>query len=182
MPCNLAVLDFLCVRTSVLKQLQGWASDPGSTGFIYLTPQNLHYIFCEYVRRFEEETGWVIDPDTYDLATFSRLIFELYWDGMCTYGVWDPAFPPTRLEDAQRVAAWSEESINAIVFQALKEARKKTNYLNRYRSSLHGGYGRKNWDPVSVTKPVVSRRENQFRYNYTQIGSCANRYPVIEGE
>ena len=177
MPCQLQVLDFLCVRSSVLKQLQGWASDPGSTGYLFLTPQNLHYIFCEYVRRYEEETGWVIDPDTYSLDTFSRLIFELYWDGMCVYGNWDPLVPPTRLEDAQRVATWTEQSINAIVFQALKEARKKTNYLNRLRDPT---YGRKSWDPVSVVKPVVSRRENQFRYNFTQIGSCANKYPVID--
>lgn len=178
MPCNLAVLDFLCVRSSVLKQLRGWASDPGnSTSWLFLTPQNLHYIFCEYVRRFEEETGWEIDSDTYSLDTFSRLIFELYWDGMCKYTSWDPAYPPTRLEDAQRVAVWTEESINAIVFQALKEARKKTNYLSRYRDPT---YGRKNWTPVEVVKPVVSRRENQFRYNFKEMGSCAPRYPVID--
>lgn len=180
MPCCLEVLDFLCVRSSVLKQLQGWASDPNSTGFLFLSPQNLQYIFCEYVRRYEAETGWIIDPATYDLATYSRLIFELYWDGMCRYASWDPLVPPTRLQDAQLVAQWSDDAINAIVFQALKEARKKTNYLNRYRSALHGGYGRKTWDPVSVSKPVVSRRENQFRYNYTQLGSCANKYPVID--
>lgn len=177
MPCTLDVLDFQCVRSSVLKQIQGLASDPGSTGYLYLTPQNLHYMFCEYVRRFEQETGWVLDADTYALDVFSRLIYELYYDGMCKYGSWDPRYPPTRLEDAQRVAEWTEESIRAIVFQALKEARKKTNYLTRYRDPT---YGRKMWDPITVTKPGATRRENGYRYNFTQIGATNYRYPVID--
>ena len=177
MPCNLGVLDFQCVRTSIFKQIQGLASYPPSTGLLFLTPQNLHYIFCEYVRRYESETGWIIDPDTYDFATFSRLMFELYWDGMCKYCSWDPRNPPTRLEDAENVAQWTEESINALVFQAIKDTRKKTNWLTRLRDPK---YGRAMWDPITVAKPKVARLENNYRYNYTQIGATNYRYPVID--
>lgn len=177
MPCTLVPNDFTCVRSSVYRQLQGLAANQ-PIGDLFLTVDNLHYIFCEYVRRVETETGFALDCDTYSLDAYSRLIFELYWDGMCKYMASNyPPPGPTRLQVAQMVNEWTQASINALVFAALKEYRKKANYLSRLRDPL---YGKSIWNPLHIAKPSASRLENSYRFNFTQIGATNYRYPVID--
>lgn len=172
MPCTLPLEAFECVRTFIWSRpegvLTGRASD-NPLGALYMTPQNLRYIFCEYVKRFEHETGWVIDADSHRLDAFSALMYDAYVTGMCRYM---PTRDATRVERAKLVQQWNEDTIKSIVFEALKEARKKVNYLRRARDPL---YGRRTWNPVHVAKPSVSRIENSYRFAYTQLG--ANKYP-----
>lgn len=174
MPSPFVVDDFEAVRVSVLKQLQGMAAMTPMVE-LFITPANLHYIFAQYVERVERETGFALDNDTHSLDTFSRLVFELVWDGMCHYDV--KRHGETRLDMAARCAQWDEESIEALVFAALKEWRKKANYLRRRRDPM---YGKRMWDPITVVHPRVSRTENSFRWNYSQIGANHYKHPVID--
>lgn len=156
------VADFEPVRRSVLCQLVGRGFD-NWIGSLYLNVSNLHYIFHQYIRRYENETGWQVDPQTHRLDSFSALMFDAYLMGMCKYQA--PLDAP-RMHVAQLVNQWNEDTINGIVFEALKETRKKVNYLRRARDPL---YGRRSWNPIQVTKPRVEKVENSYRYAYRNM-------------
>lgn len=172
MPCRLSVEEFDQVRRGVFNLLAGRAYD-NPLGDLFLTPQNLQYIFCEYVRRYENETGWQIDADSHRLDSFTALMYDAYMLGMCKYL---PSADWTRLDNARAVQQWNEDSINSILFEALKETRKKVNYLRRARDPL---YGRRTWNSVQMTKPHVAKRENAYRYAYEHIARSKRPYTMM---
>ncbi len=166
--------DFEPVRTSVLKQLaqNAWESE---LGYLFLTPFNLHYIFCEYVARVQAETGFVLDPLTFAPDIYSRLIYEMYIDGVCRYENFNG--DKSRLEQALLVERWNQDTIGALVFEALKLQRKKVNWLRRVRDPF---YGMKEFCSIQLAKPFVSRYENSMRWAYSQIGVNKQSHPVLD--
>lgn len=168
MPCTLTPDAFECVRETVWSVPEGILTGRAAynpLGELFMTPQNLHYIFCEYVDRFERETGWVIDADTHRLDAFAALIFDAYMAGRCKYL---PKKGMSRFEQAALVQQWNEDTIGAIVFDALKEARKKANYLRRARDPHYGKRG--DVAPLHIAKPSVAKMEDAWRFNYAQMG------------
>lgn len=163
MPLKYSVQDFESVRRSVYSLCIGRGYDSLLQG-LFLTPENLYYIFSEYVRLFEEETGWEIDCETQQLNAFAAIIFDAYVTGMCKYSM--PNKDASKLEKAQLVQAWNQETINSMVFDAVKEARKKTNWLRRARDPL---YGRRTLNPVQVANTRVAKVENGWRCKITEM-------------
>jgi hypothetical protein len=159
MPTNFQTRDFESVRKAVFCLCEGRAIDSPLQG-LFLLPENLEYIFREYVRLFEEETGWAIDPQTQELNAFAALIFDAYANGVCKFGM--PNKNATRLEKALLINQWNQETINSMVFDAVKEARKKTNWLRRARDPM---YGRRDINPIHAANAKVARIENGWRCN-----------------
>lgn len=161
-PVTMPISKFECVRDTVRSLLVGRAVD-NQLGPLFLSTPNLHFIFYEYIRRYENETGWIIDPQTHRLDSFSSLIYDAYLMGMCKY---QPFLGATRAEKAELVNRWNEDTIGCIVFEALKESRKKVNWLRRARDPL---YGRRSFNPIQLTKPSVEKIEDSWRYAYRNI-------------
>lgn len=166
---RLTVESFECVRRGVQSMLAGNAFE-NPLEALFLNPNNLQYIFYEYVRRYQNETGWQIDDETHRLDAFTQLIHDAYITGMCKYNVKKTA---TRIERAEKVQQWNEDTINAILFEAIKETRKKVNYLRRVRDPL---YGQQSWDPITLAKCNVDKIENRYRSTYRSM-SRAKKLP-----
>ena len=164
----LTVDSFDFVRRGVQSLLAGHALHNNLEG-LYLSPGNLQYIFNEYVRRYENETGWQIDDQTHRLDAFTQLIHDAYVTGMCKYRAPKDS---SRIAQAEIVQQWNEDTINAIVFEAVKETRKKVNYLRRARDPL---YGRRTWNPIHLAKPSVEKMEDGFRFAYREQSKA--KYP-----
>lgn len=160
--------SFECVRRGVRSLLAGRAVD-NDLGPLFLSAGNLQYIFEEYTRRYEHETGWQIDDQTHRLDAFTQLMYDAYLTGMCKY---QPPLNASRIERAQLVQRWNEDTINAIVFEAIKETRKKVNYLRRARDPL---YGRRTWNPIQLAKPSVAKIEDSYRFAYRE--QSRTKYP-----
>jgi hypothetical protein len=150
MPC---IEDFRCVTSSVLSQLaqNAWESD---MGYLYLQPHNLHYIFTNYVQQVEQETGLRIDPDTFSLDSFARLIYECYIEGVCKYENF--LHEKSRLEQALLIEQWNRDTIGSLVFAALKLQRFKVNWLKRVRDPM---YGKREFNSIFIAKPAAYRYE-----------------------
>ena len=164
----LTVDSFDFVRRGVQSLLAGHALHNNLEG-LYLSPGNLQYIFNEYVRRYENETGWQIDDQTHRLDAFTQLIHDAYVTGMCKYRAPKDS---SRIAQAEIVQQGNEDTINAIVFEAVKETRKKVNYLRRARDPL---YGRRTWNPIHLAKPSVEKMEDGFRFAYREQSKA--KYP-----
>lgn len=169
MPCDLPVAAFKPVRDALWSVPEGALTGKAMhnpLGELFLSAENLRFIFCSYVERYETETGWQIDAASHRLDAFTTLMYDLYVAGACK-------FMPTRkdlsrLEQAQLVQQWNEQTIDAIVGDALKAARQKTNYLKRARDPF---YGMREMKPIQVAKPNAERMEQVFRDNYAQLGA-----------
>jgi hypothetical protein len=173
MPCNLSVAAFKPVRDALWSVPEGALTGKAMhnpLGELFLSPENLHFIFCSYVDQYEAESGWQIDADSHRLDAFTTIMYDQYVAGACRFMPHSRTM--SKLEQAQLVQRWNEHTIQAIVGDALKAARRKAAYLRRVRDPL---YGMREPKPIQVAKPHAERMEQVFRDNYAELG--ATRLP-----
>lgn len=166
---------FLCVQTYVYDRLRSIGGvEPRQIGRMYLSLDNIEYIFYEFLRRFEEETGAQVLPENQTMGDFAEMIVDTYFGMTDSF---DHLRAPTSEDIVDNVMAWNKLTVDYFLVRALQGYNRQGNYIKRYKNYK---YGAKLWDPVKPITKKTKRIETNLLQNYAAIGTTLGRpkYPV----
>lgn len=166
---------FYCVQRLIYDRIRSIGGvEPRQIGRVYLSLENIEYIFYEFLRRFEEETGAVALPENQTLGDFAEVLVNTYFGMTDSF---DHLLAPTPQDIIDNVTAWNKLTIDYFLVSVTRVYNRQTNYIRRYKDYK---YGVKLWDAVKPISKRTKRIETNLLQNYAAVGTTLGKpkYPV----
>lgn len=166
---------FLCVQRFIYSRIDAVGGiEPRKVGRVFLSLQNLEYIFYEFLKKFNKETGATVLPENQSLNVYAELIFEAYFGLLDSFD--NEPFADVQVV-VQNVAAWNKLTLQSLLLRTIAPYQRQRNYLRRLRDPK---YGMRRITPVRLTSKKTKRIEENLMQNYAGIGTTFGKplYPV----
>lgn len=166
---------FACAQRHIYDRIRAIGGiEPRQAGRVYLSLENIEYVFYEFLRRFEEETGAAVLPENQTLEYFAEMLVETYYGMTDSF---DNERAPTPQQIVDNVSAWNQLTVDWFLVRAMQGYNRQRNYVRRYKDYK---YGTKLWDGVKPITKRTKRIEANLLQNYAAIGTTLGkpRYPV----
>ena len=167
---------FLCVQEFIYSRIDAVGGiEPRKGGQVFLSLRNLEYLFYEFLKRFNAETGADVQPENQSLNLYAELIFEAYFGLLDSFDVY--ASPVANDVIVQNIAAWNKLTLQSLLLRTIGPYQRQRNYLRRVRDPK---YGMRRITPVRLVSKKTKRIEENLMQNYAGIGTTFGKllYPV----
>lgn len=165
---------FYCVQQHIYDRIRGTGGiEPRQIGRVYLSLENLEYVFYELLRRFTEETGDIVMPENQSMQDYAEMMFENYYGMLDSF---DEILSPTPAEIVTYVLAWNKNSVDYMLVRATRGYNRQQNYVRRYNDYKYGALP---IEPIKLNSKKTQRTEINMLQNWKAIGSKLGRplYP-----
>lgn len=139
--------------------------EPRQIGRVYLSLENLEYVFYEFLRRFTEETGDIVLPENQSMQDYAEMMFENYFGMIDSF---DNLRNPTPEEIVAYVLAWNKNSVDYMLVRGTRGYNRQKNYVRRYKDYKYGALP---IEPIRMVSKKQQRAEINMLQNYSAIGS-----------
>lgn len=165
---------FYCVQKHIYDRIRTTGGiEPRQIGRVYLSLENLEYVFYELLRLFTQETGEIVLPENQSLQDYAEMMFENYYGMVDSF---DNLHTPLADDIVRYVLAWNKNSVDYMLIRATRGFNRQENYVRRYRDYKYGALP---IDPIRIVSKKCQRTEVNLLQNYSAIGSKLGRplYP-----
>lgn len=166
---------FVCVQRQIYDRIRSIGGvEPRQIGRVYLSLENIQYLFYEFLAKYEEETGAVALPENQTLGDFAEIIVGTYFGLTDSF---DYIRAPTPQEIVDNVTAWNKLTVDYFLVSVTRVYNRQMNYIRRYKDYK---YGVKLWDAVKPISKKTKRIETNLLQNYAAVGTTLGKpkYPV----